>query len=317
MLRNRLSFRAHQEGLLSQSVADYEDSSIYFVTNRSLIYVCNKQTKIPHELRMFSRNYAHIIFGQHGQISYGSSNRLAKYRFPTVSVSMNADSPARILCNSDTDIKMIGLLVHYEELSTIYGLNHDILSKFNPGNLENSDSLNFDIRLILSGKCWSILDEIYRCDYIEPLRTIFMRAKGFELTCAVAAQLGAVHAARPTLGSIGRREQDLELIKAAARIYREEIGTEQSTRDVAHRVGLNRNKLNRGFQIHYGMGPGEYARKARLIWAQTQLRTGQLSVKEVAAMTGYKNVSAFSRAYIEHFGTPPSFEIPNDMGDIG
>ena len=54
------------------------------------------------------------------------------------------------------------------------------------------------------------------------------------------------------------------------------------------------------------MTPHAYGHMARMEEAERLLRTGEISISEVARRMGYEGYSSFSRAYHAHFGRAPS-----------
>jgi AraC-like DNA-binding protein len=64
--------------------------------------------------------------------------------------------------------------------------------------------------------------------------------------------------------------------------------------------------LLRAFHSGFGVAPASYIRARRLDEALLLLRSGRYGVSEVALRVGYGNLSAFSQAFRERFGAPPS-----------
>src|SRR3546814_6901712 len=98
----------------------------------------------------------------------------------------------------------------------------------------------------------------------------------------------------------------------AALIYMQERGNPPPLQQLALRVGINRNKLSEGFQRHFGCSPHAYSKRLRMDWARRLLLDGQMAVQEVAQAVGYSTQSAFSRAFADHFGFPPSQSSSQD-----
>lgn len=75
---------------------------------------------------------------------------------------------------------------------------------------------------------------------------------------------------------------------------------------LARQAGLAPNYFHRQFRATMGVTPFDYMERKRLIEATRLLMAGSLSVKEVAAATGYDNPYYFSRIYKKRYGLPPS-----------
>lgn len=64
--------------------------------------------------------------------------------------------------------------------------------------------------------------------------------------------------------------------------------------------------FKRDFQKTYDQPPGKWLLERRLAHARLLLMNANLSVSEVAYDSGFENFSHFSRAFRQHFGTPPA-----------
>lgn len=167
------------------------------------------------------------------------------------------------------------------------------------------------LKLPLSSASIGLVDQILTCRYPEPLRGIFVGAKTIEIICGVVSQLHGLNL-RATPRVIGPRAKD-KAIETAAGIYRREIGSPPTIEQLATRVGLNRNELTNGFRDMYGLTPHAYGHMLRMEQAEILLRSGRLSISEIARRIGYEGYSSFSRAYQAHYGhTPSAGDLPPD-----
>jgi AraC-like DNA-binding protein len=69
--------------------------------------------------------------------------------------------------------------------------------------------------------------------------------------------------------------------------------------------GLSRAAFARRFQRGLGQAPMQYLTDWRMSLARDQLRSGELSITEIAAQTGYTSPYAFAAAFSRHHGAPP------------
>jgi AraC-like DNA-binding protein len=74
---------------------------------------------------------------------------------------------------------------------------------------------------------------------------------------------------------------------------------------LAAHVGLARTALVRRFRAAVGQTPMRYLTAVRLGLAASYLAGGGLSISEVARLTGYDDLAAFSKAFKRLFGQPP------------
>lgn len=63
--------------------------------------------------------------------------------------------------------------------------------------------------------------------------------------------------------------------------------------------------LRRVFNSVYGTSPLNYINSLRLDYAQSLLKSGEYSVTEVCYMSGFNDISYFSRYYKKYFGISP------------
>lgn len=83
-------------------------------------------------------------------------------------------------------------------------------------------------------------------------------------------------------------------------------GKTYHVRELARETGVNEKKLQEGFKQLFNNTVFGFIHEQRMRLAFDLLQEGNFSVKEVAAMTGYKNASNFSASFTVHFGYPPS-----------
>lgn len=74
---------------------------------------------------------------------------------------------------------------------------------------------------------------------------------------------------------------------------------------LAKHMNLDRRYLTRLFKQHTGVSIQEYLLSVRLSEADRYLQRGY-SVKDAAQLSGYEDVSNFSKLYKRHFGTSPA-----------
>ncbi len=75
--------------------------------------------------------------------------------------------------------------------------------------------------------------------------------------------------------------------------------------DVIRVAGKSSTAVERRFRAAFGMSIGKYIMSVKMKDAQRLLSRGRLSVKEVAARTGFNSPQYFCRSYRSFFGHPP------------
>jgi AraC-like DNA-binding protein len=77
-------------------------------------------------------------------------------------------------------------------------------------------------------------------------------------------------------------------------------------KEVCEAMGMCRAQIYRKFKLLVGITPHDFQRTYRLQKAKQLLLTTEFNVSEVAYLTGFKNLSHFSRIFAEEFGKNPS-----------
>lgn len=95
----------------------------------------------------------------------------------------------------------------------------------------------------------------------------------------------------PTVG--GNQGYLAQALRYIQRNYASTIGVS----DIADFVGISRSQLYRAFETEFGQSPHEYLQKYRISEACTLLRSGRLTVAEVAGSVGFNDPLYFSRVF--------------------
>ncbi len=95
---------------------------------------------------------------------------------------------------------------------------------------------------------------------------------------------------------IGRRARD---------VYAGELANPPSTEMLAARLGVSRATLDRAIEADIGLSPAKLLARLRLCEAKRLLRSGGLSVSEIAYKTGYCNPAYFVNTFRKETGSTP------------
>jgi AraC-like DNA-binding protein len=85
--------------------------------------------------------------------------------------------------------------------------------------------------------------------------------------------------------------------------------------ELATLSGLSRAAFARVFQQALGQAPMQYLTEWRMTLARDHLRSGDLSLTQIASCTGYSSPYAFAAAFRRHHGQPPG-RWRNDHGGL-
>lgn len=97
-----------------------------------------------------------------------------------------------------------------------------------------------------------------------------------------------------------------ELVLSAVAIMEDAVEDRLSMTQLAQRLGISSDKLERAFQLELGTVPSSYYRGLRLRRAADLLAHSTLRIGEVALSCGFWNASSFSRAFKAQFGHAPT-----------
>ncbi len=75
--------------------------------------------------------------------------------------------------------------------------------------------------------------------------------------------------------------------------------------DIAEKLGVSIERLERAFKEGAGSGPSEYIKKIRLGRARDLIEHSSMAVRDIGLASGYLSFSSFVRAFHHHFGRTP------------
>lgn len=141
---------------------------------------------------------------------------------------------------------------------------------------------------------------------LEPSLTTVLRAEALALVL-IAEALDETHSLthqEQSASHFSLRKSDVSALESAREILDKEFHNTITLESVARKVGINRKKLNDGFQLLNGTTFGEFLLRRRMKEASRLLKLGHMTA-DIADRTGYSNRSAFSGAFKRYFGCSP------------
>lgn len=162
----------------------------------------------------------------------------------------------------------------------------------------SSTIVNGEVKI--SAKIFGVMQDIKNCIYKGLTRKIYMESKIYEL---IALTHYSLDNDKETVNLAGN---DIEKIKHAAQLIRENIDHPFTIIELARKVGVNQTKLKDGFKSVFGDTVFGYLQEIRMTKARHYLSDTALSIQEISHLSGYQNVSNFSIAFKRKFGYPPT-----------
>jgi AraC-like DNA-binding protein len=149
----------------------------------------------------------------------------------------------------------------------------------------------------------SVAEQIVNCPYQGISKRIYLQGKVVEL---MALQLAPFFAEQGrTQPSPRLHTQTIDSIYHAKEIVLSRLENPPSLWDLAQTVGVSERTLRRGFQELFNTTVFGYLTSQRMEKAKNLLRSGKVTVTEVAMMVGYSNTSHFGAAFKRQFGITP------------
>ncbi len=144
---------------------------------------------------------------------------------------------------------------------------------------------------------------------LDMMLAIIAKDYGAELAAGVAEWY--VHS--PLRSSVDRKLMPLrlrtgiqnELVLSAIAVMEEAVEERLGMAELASRLGVSSDKLERVFRAEAGVAPSRYYRRLRLRRAADLLAHSSLPVREVALACGFSNMSSFARAFRAFKGQAP------------
>ena len=209
-----------------------------------------------------------------------------------------AEYPAR------TPVRSVGIYIDPLLLNSFMEEQHDQIPTGVHDIVNEANEKHYHHALTMTPIVNMAIYQILDCPYRGPLRRLYFESKTLELITHNLAQLVADNNRhnRPfTLHS-----SDIERVREARNVLINNLENPPSLLELARQVGINKNKLNQGFQQVFGTSVFEYLRIRRLERARELLESKEKNVTEVAFEVGYAQHSNFTRAFKKHFGTYPT-----------
>ena len=106
-------------------------------------------------------------------------------------------------------------------------------------------------------------------------------------------------------------------VAVALRLVHADAERPWTVADLARQAGMSRSAFFERFTRTVGIRPMEYLLAWRMAVAKDLLRSGRLSLDDVARRSGYGSPSTFSTAFSRHVGVPPGRFRRSERGDAG
>ena len=152
-------------------------------------------------------------------------------------------------------------------------------------------------------KMRSLIKQMWEHPYQGAIARMYLESRVLEL---LAIQLAQLAESDLYTDRSGLKPKSIDPIYEARNILSKRLENPPSILELAEQVGVCDRTLQRGFRKLFCTTVVGYLNQLRLEQAETLLRTGELSVAEVANKVGYSHLSHFAAAFKCQFGITPS-----------
>ena len=154
---------------------------------------------------------------------------------------------------------------------------------------------------IHSPELLSVYRRIENCPLAGDAFQLWMRGQGLTAASYLLDLMQRYTSASPVYLS----EDEIAAVLQAKRLIKENIGSVPTILELSKSVALNKNKLQKAFQLTEGKSIGEYIRALRMELALELLEKSDMSTGDIAKAVGYHGVSNFYHIFQQRFGETP------------
>jgi AraC-like DNA-binding protein len=266
-------------------------------------YTFNKDIIMLYDL---SPNYFEIAYCNEGKMIIYEENIGVKKAFDEHKISINVRESASGYMKylKGQKYKTISIYTnksYVEKLLEPYADNICFKSIWNSINDKTSNELY--LGNIANTQQVKIFEEIMSCTLPNMTRLLYLNGKVMELIASEFEKL--IEGFSINNSSICIKSYDIEKLELARKLIVEHMENPLSINELAREVGLNTNKLKKGFKCLYNKTIFGYLRDKKMEKAKELLLSEEKTIAQIASEIGYANPSQFSAAFKKKYGINP------------
>lgn len=242
----------------------------------------------------FHERYIGVSFTEEGSvITYNRKTEIRESRTGADCYVFNSPSPLFMKISGGQRLRFRGM--YFQE------------SFFRENGIRLYDSFWEDAKrsitcnAIHSPELLSIFQRIEKCSLTSDAFRIWMRGQGMAATGHLLDLVQRCTAAPPVYLS----EEDIAAVAKAKQIIQDNIVGIPTILELCKRVALNKNKLQKAFQLTEGKSIGEYIRALRMELSLDLLEKSDMTMQEIAKAVGCQSISNFYHTFRQKFGETP------------
>ena len=240
------------------------------------------------------QRYIGISFTEEGHmVSYNRKTEMRKSHNGTDCYIFNSPAPLFMRITGGQRLRFRGM---YFQESFFKGNNVSLYDSF-----WEDAKRSLTCNEIHSPELLSIYQRIEKCPLTGDAFQLWMRGQGLAAAGHLVDLTQRYAAAPPVYLS----EDEIAAVLHAKRLIKENIGNVPTILELCKSVALNKNKLQKAFQLTAGKSIGEYIRTLRMELALELLEKSDMSTGDIARAVGYHGVSNFYYVFQQKFGETP------------
>ncbi len=156
----------------------------------------------------------------------------------------------------------------------------------------------------ITPEMYRVLSEIDTADRFKEYEGVYTEGKMIELTALVLYGI-AYHKTDEIKRLPQPNKDDIKRVESLREKIQRQPALEYDAQTVAEELGMSISKLNRVFRTMYATSLHSYVQDKRLEYAARLLQDNNLPISEAAQLSGYTNMSHFSKSFVKKFGVLP------------
>lgn len=197
----------------------------------------------------------------------------------------------------NSDIVALTLLLKHSQLLE-YAIEFDNQAMLE--KIRGCDSTEVLASTRLTASQISSTQNMYAPPYQSALRNVFLQYTHSELMLSLIESLF-----RPSNPQIRLTRQDMDRLEESRQIVQNSIQAPPTIAALAKQVGMNQDKLKKGFRQVYNQTIYQTVTEQRMLLAKRKIIEGDMSIAEVANEAGYENISSFIAMFRKTYGKTP------------
>ncbi len=156
----------------------------------------------------------------------------------------------------------------------------------------------------ITPEMFRVLAEIDTADRFKEYEGVYTEGKMIELTALVLYGI-AYHKTDEIKRLPQPNKSDVERVESLREKIQRSPALEYDAQSVADELGMSISKLNRVFRTMYATSLHSYVQDKRLEYAARLLQENDVPISQAAQLSGYTNMSHFSKSFVKKFGVLP------------